>query len=68
MNSNQKPSMGELLRAIWHEATNFIIAKSDIYFLPPTAVKNDTYARKARFYAFLPAEEEQRDWLERACH
>lgn len=65
MKSNQKSNLRGLLQVVWHEFANFIVEKSALDFQPTTAVENDKYAKKARFYVFLPAEEEQRDWLER---
>lgn len=60
----------QLLRLQWHVMSCFMVYKPESN--PRSNGQSDKstqrYAQKARFYAYLPLLEEQRDWLEKIYH
>jgi hypothetical protein len=52
------------LRDLWCEFGSFLIDKS----VPTPCAGSCAYDKKVRFYPYLPASEEQRDWLEKSFH
>jgi len=53
------------IRQSWSFIKDFATLKSAPIDTSTENTLEDNYDKKARFYAFLPALEEQRDWLEK---
>lgn len=52
------------LLQIWQKIGSWMIYKSEFYLQRSDVVCKKHYAHKARFYPYLPPQEEERDWLE----
>jgi hypothetical protein len=60
----QIAQLGNRIRTGWRSFAKFMVHKPiDTPFLPST--KLHRYDRRARFYAYLPQAEEERDWVKK---
>ncbi|MGB3612578.1 MAG: hypothetical protein WBA10_02205 [Elainellaceae cyanobacterium] len=62
---SHQPTLKQAIRAKWQAIAAFMVHRPQPSAPTPTADAAQRYGAKANAYPYLPAVEEQRDWLER---